>query len=292
MKRIFKILLFSLISVNVFGSAQIPDLIIYNGDTLSLYSCPLYSYPNQDLITPQGLFGGRGCFFSACLRNNVATWEIIDGKLYLCEIRNACYPTSMRGVSGSYKSGVNKESIGNEYADLKVLFPQIFKDGKVKADWVDGKMVSPQGKLLHYVHMGFQSIYEKELELDFSNGKLIGTKTYDNSKTRQSELSKNSEKLKDFVYSHIDWESLPKCDDKTIRVVLQFSANENGIVDSVKVIKGYDGIFDNEAIRVIKAIPDWDVYYRHGKPQRINFSFPVVFNDENRNKYRKENNVK
>ena len=53
MKRILKILLFTLISTNVFGTAQIPDLIIYNGDTLSLYSCPLNSYPDQDLITPQ-----------------------------------------------------------------------------------------------------------------------------------------------------------------------------------------------------------------------------------------------
>jgi hypothetical protein len=57
-------------------------------------------------------------------------------------------------------------------------------------------------------------------------------------------------------------------------------------------MRGYDSILDNEAIRVIKTIPDWDIYYRHGEHQRIGWTIPVVFNDENRNKYCIKNNDK
>jgi hypothetical protein len=158
-------------------------------------------------------------------------------------------------------------------------------NGRVKADWFTGNIIAPQGELLYYIHMGYESLYEKELEIEFSNGKLVGTKHYDNSKSRQSEFSQNPEKLKNFIYSHIRWESLPKSDNKIIKVIVQFSANENGTVDSVKVMRGYDILFDNEALRVVKSIPDWDVYFRHGILQRMIWTFPIVFSEENRKKY-------
>jgi hypothetical protein len=85
-----------LISLNSFGTAQIPDILIYKGDTLMLFACPLYSSPQKELMTPKNLFGGKGCFFTACWRNNVATWTIENNKLYLVSIRNACYPTEMK----------------------------------------------------------------------------------------------------------------------------------------------------------------------------------------------------
>ena len=47
MKNINIIILFLFFSVKLFGTAQIPDLIIYKGDTLLLHACPLDSYPNE-----------------------------------------------------------------------------------------------------------------------------------------------------------------------------------------------------------------------------------------------------
>lgn len=278
MKRIIKILLFTLISTSVFGTAQIPDLIIYNGDTLSLYSCPLNSYPDQDLITPQVLFGSSGCFFTACWRNYVATWEIVDNELFLTEIRNACYPTSMRGVSASFKSGVDKDSVGSEYADLKVLFPQKFKNGKVKADWVEGKMISPQGKLLYYFHDGFQSIYETEMEFTVEKGKLIETKILDNSKTKKSKYTEDQKLLMEYIHKNIKRENLPESDTIKRRVFVQIiSSDENGKIDSVKVVRGVNELYDKEAIRVVKSIPDWDVIYRHGERFYQVWTLPINF---------------
>lgn len=278
MKRSIKILLISLVSMNLFGTAQIPDLILYKGDTLSLHSCPLNSFPNQNLITPEALFGSSGCFFSACWRNYVATWEIIDDKLYLLEVRNACYPTSTRGVLASFKSGVDKDSVGKEYANLKAIFPQRFKDGKVRADWVDGQLLAPQGDLLYYIHDGFESIYEAELEFTIENGTLVETKTHDNSKTKKSKYIEDQKLLMEFIHKSIKRENLPDSDTLKRRVFVQIiSSDENGKIDSVKVVRGVNELYDNEAIRIVKSIPEWEVIYRRGKKINQVWTLPINF---------------
>jgi len=278
MKNTFKILLFLCLPMKMFGTAQIPDLIIYKGDTLSLCACPLESYPNKELINSKNLFGGKWCAFTACWRNYVATWEIIDDKLYLTKVRNACYPTAVRNIAAYYKAGVEKDSIGSEFADLKLLFPDRYENGIVRADWVSGKLISPQGKLLYYIHDGFESIYEKELEFTIENGKLIETQQFDNSKTKRSEYTKNDELLKDFIRDNINYDNLPKSDTIKGRVSVKIiSSDDNGKIDSVEVLRGINAIYDKEAVRVIKSIPEWDVIYRHGKRISQIWTVPVIF---------------
>jgi hypothetical protein len=81
---------------------------------------------------------------------------------------------------------------------------------------------------------------------------------------------------------------LPKLIDKIPKIIVLFSANENGIVDSVKIVRGYDSIFNNEAIRVIKAIPKWDIHFKHGKFERFENGSCIFFSLENRRKYKKQ----
>jgi len=257
--------------LRTFATSQIPDLLIYNGDTLSIFANPLEQLYNNDSIRPNFFGENEGCESTACWRGYAAEWIIIDDYLYLTGIYSCCY----------YEDSIK--------ADLKELFGSKFINGKVKADWFTADIISPQGRLLYYIHMGYESLYETELEFQFINGKLIGTKTYDNSMSRQSEYSQNSEKLKEFIYSNINWSVLPKLKKKAIKVYLQFSANEKGIIDSVKVMRGYNSIFDKEAVRVVKTIPVWDIYYRHGVLQRVNWTLPVAFSEENRTICKEEN---
>ena len=278
MKSIIKITLFLFFPLRLSGTAQIPDLIIYKGDTLLLYNCLLEFYPNEELINPRNLFGSSGCFYTACWRNYIATWEIIDNKLYLVEIKNACYPTKMKNVAASYKTGAEKDSIGLEFADLKILFPDKYENGKIKADWVSEKLYSPQGKLLLYFHLGLESIYERELEFVIENGTLIETKLHDNSKTKKSKYTEDQNLLKEFIYSNIDNNNLPKSDTIARLVFAQIiSSNENGKIDSVNIIIGVNTLYDNEVVRVIKSIPEWDVIYRHGEKINILWTIPVKF---------------
>lgn len=252
--------------VKIFGTAQIPDILIYKGDTLSIFSNPLELLYENDTIRPDFFGEKEGCMSTACWRGYQAEWIIADNQLFLTGIYSCCF----------YEDSLK--------ADLTKLFPEKYINGKVKAEWVTGNIIAPQGEMLYYVHMGYESLYEKELELEFDKGILIRTKSYDNSKSKQSIYSQDSKKLLDFIYSNINWEIMPK-NDSIIKVYIQFSANENGIIDSLKVMRGHSDIYDKEAIRVVKSIPEWDIYYRHGIHERRGWNIPIVFSEEKRKKY-------
>jgi hypothetical protein len=269
--------------MKTFGTAQIPDILIYNGDTLSLFDCPLNYFPDKELIQPKKLFGSSGCFYTACYRNYVATWTIEDNKLYLINIKNACYPTDMNYVKVSSNSGT--DTLGTEYANLQTLFPDRIVNGRVTADWVNAKMISPKGKMLFYIHDGFMSIFEKEVEFTFENGTLIGTQEFDNSKTRISKYTQDKELLQKFVKDNIDYSILPK-QEKDVRVMVSiYSSTNEGKIDKVKILRGFNEVFDKEAERVVKSIPEWDVLYRHGERTRgAIWMVPVIFRWESNDK--------
>jgi hypothetical protein len=90
MRNTFTIILGLLISINVFGTAQIADILIYNNDTIRLYSNPLESFYNNENPRPTD-FGISGCWSTACWRGYQATWEVIENKLYLIEIADCCF---------------------------------------------------------------------------------------------------------------------------------------------------------------------------------------------------------
>jgi len=244
-----------------FATAQIPDYLIYQGDTLKLFTNPLEQFPGIDSL--RGKFFKNKTHSTACWRGYIAQWIFIKNELFLDNI-----------YSCSNRSQISQTA-------LKQFFGKRFSNGRVKADWVNATMLAPHGKQLFYVHMGYESIYEKELEFQVKNGQLIKVLIYDNSKSQKSVYSEDKT-LRQFIYSHIDWKKLP---NEEVRVVIQFSANEKGFIDQIKIAKGYNETYDQEALRVVQAIPQWDVFYRHGKHFRIPWILPIHFSTENRKKY-------
>jgi len=268
-------------SFQVFATPQAPDRLIYKGDTLGVYlhlpdefykldTFTINSVEYVNHIFAVSLFGDKKtCNSTGCGREYIAKWEVVENQLYLTGIYSCCY----------YQDSIK--------ADLTLLFKEKVIDGKVKADWITGDFISLKGKRLFYDHdMGTGGIFEYELELRFEEGKLTGTQLYDNRKSKQSEYSQNSEKLWEHIHSNINWDILPKL-DTIVRVLVEFSANEDGIIDSAKILRGYNELFDQEAIRVVKSIPEWDVYFRKGKHIRIPWTMPITFSEENRLKYKK-----
>ncbi len=55
----------------------------------------------------------------------------------------------------------------------------------------------------------------------------------------------------------------------------------------MKILKGFNETYNQEAIRVIKTIPEWDIYYIKGEFKRKVWMMPIIFSKENRNKYKK-----
>jgi len=267
--RLLIVILLTVSLSETFATVQAPDIIIYKGDSLLLYAAPLELLYKNELGRPKFFGDKMGCMTTACWRGYQAVWKIIDKELYLTGILSCCYHED------------------NIKADLKKIFGDKCIDGKVKADWVTTTIFAPTGKYMFVLHNIDEMVYEGELEFQFINGKLIGTKTYDNSKSRLSIYSKDEKKLQEFIYSNINWSNLPKHEDQIKKVVLWFSANEKGIVDDVHVMRSCDSIFDKEAIRVLKTIPEWDIFYRHGKLYRTLWTVSINFSKENQDKYKK-----
>lgn len=68
------------------------------------------------------------------------------------------------------------------------------------------------------------------------------------------------------------------------RVLVDFIINEKGKVTDVKVLKGVDEMLDEEAVRVIKASPNWKPGRVKGKPVKAELSLYVEFRLEKKKK--------
>lgn len=157
MKKAFLVLLFLLLTGPAWATAQFPDYLIHDGETLPIFSNPLESYFDGEHPRPRDLFPYT-C--TACWRGYVATWKIENGDLYL-----------VRLVKGDCSS--KPEDI-----DAGRIFPG--RNLPVKAAWFSGTIRVPQGKQLLYVHTGYGSVYERERVLSFEKGRLAGERTIDN----------------------------------------------------------------------------------------------------------------
>lgn len=131
-------------------TAQIRDTIIYNSQEYSLATEPLRSYLEAKGIEYPSTSTGN-------YRGYIASWEVIDNKLYLTHIKIPEFLSEM-------------DSEAN-------LFPG---EEKTFAEWYTGRLRIPYGELLEYVHQGYGSVYEKELYLRFLNGNLLGEDEKDN----------------------------------------------------------------------------------------------------------------
>lgn len=273
-KLILSIFLLLIGFIGAFATSQISSKLIYKGDTISVYlnSLPKEFYKKDKNLFESNLaanvFGGKEVYLTtSCGDGYLTMWEITENQLYLTGIYSCCY----------YEDSIK--------ADLTLLFKEKVVNGKVKADWVTEKNVrGGKGFILWNNDM---QVFKQEFEFEFLNGKLLEIKTFDNSKSRESTYRTNEIKLVEFIYSNIDWTKLP-IQKESVRVFVQFSANENGKIDEVEVVRKSDiEIFNQEAARVIKSIPDWDVIYQKGILCRQPYTMPITFSEENREKYGK-----
>ena len=113
---------------------------------------PLESYLKQLKINPDLLAP-----HTALWRGYIGKWELKDDKLYLIKF------------NGIIEGSVN--------VDISYIFPE---QASIFADWFTAEIRIPQGELLVYVHSGYQSVYEKDLILNFNNRELTGSRTVKN----------------------------------------------------------------------------------------------------------------
>lgn len=129
-------------------TAQVPERLVYGGKEIPLFTNPLSLYlknARTSYVSPH----------TANWRGYVGTWEILEHegveRLYLVDLV-------------AWVSYEKEVCLGD-------VFPGY---SKVFAHWFTGELRCPQGAQLEYRHMGYASIYEYDLLMDFKQGILVG----------------------------------------------------------------------------------------------------------------------
>lgn len=261
-------LLFLLSPIWALATGQAPDRLIWQGDTLPLYTHLLSSHPTFKQHS-KTLFGTpQAPFNTGCWRGHIAEWEIQHDTLFLVNIYTCDYPS-------------NKTK-----ANLNALFPNQLIREKLPATWLSAPLSVPQGKLLYYTQ-SYIAIHEKEIELTLKKGKITHFQEFDNSKTQLSVYAEKNDSLLNYVYSHINWQLLPNL-PQPVKVFAEILSGSRPFPDSVLLLKrSQQAVFDNEALRVLTSIPSWSCYYKRGVPYPIGYYLVVIFDENRRKKYAK-----
>ncbi len=60
-------------------------------------------------------------------------------------------------------------------------------------------------------------------------------------------------------------------------MVCQFIINKDGSVVDIVILRGVNDELNNEALRVIKAMPKWIPAEKDNKKVRVRFTLPIIF---------------
>lgn len=155
MRALFVALLL-LVSHGAWGSGQIPEVIEVDGKSETLFTEPFSSYLAKHPTETPKLERIVRPRCTAAWRGYQGSWSIRNEKLYL--------------------ESLNASPCDNtpDPIPLSSYFPG--SEGPVLADWFSGNLVVALGKQIQYVHMGYQSKYERYLVIQVERGIVVGRK--------------------------------------------------------------------------------------------------------------------
>ena len=80
-----------------------------------------------------------------------------------------------------------------------------------------------------------------------------------------------------FVSENVQYPEKAKEKEISGRVLVGFIVEKDGSVNEVKIVRGIGGGCDEEAVRVVKAMPKWKPGKEKGKPVRVSYMMPIFF---------------
>ena len=86
-----------------------------------------------------------------------------------------------------------------------------------------------------------------------------------------------TQKLADYLAKNIKYPQMARESGIQGRVFISFVVEPDGSVSNVNVMRSLGGGCDEEAVRVVKAMPKWKPGKQRGKPVRVSYILPVNF---------------
>lgn len=152
MKRIFTILLSSLIITTTFATQQDKDKLIYKSDLIYIDYYPFEDLVNYEVFKNFMKYQeSTMCISSGCYRGYIATWVIENDSLFLTDMTDPC----------------------DNNIKLELIFGKTrVKQGKVFAYWVTKSIKAPFGKFLDFNEKNWTSVLSKSFSCEITKGKV------------------------------------------------------------------------------------------------------------------------
>lgn len=190
---------------------------------------------------------------TAWWRGYTGCWEIVGNKLYLRK--------------------VTIEIDGKEQElSIDSIFAKYGSEKGIVASWYTGEIRAGQGKVIYYIHDGFQRHYENECIISVEHGKVVHRRFYENELKPGMTFDQALQMAKD----SIRWTDFPELREKRFVLILSHSRINLdgsfksayiriGLTDEKKEINTtlYPVIW--ELIDFFKRIPKWEFCVIDGK---------------------------
>lgn len=184
MKHIFRFLTIMMITVSLKANAtaQFGEVLFVDTTRYSMRACPLDQFKQLDQLKNK-YPRMRTDLCSALWRGYIGYWQLQDNKLYLDSIQ-------IGYDSDTAKVIARNEPLFDAYKTT---------DGRILAGWYSGEVSVTSGNLVHYVHMGFESVFKHEDIYTIDNGMVTGVKHYDNKYTVKGDDMRAALELEQYI---------------------------------------------------------------------------------------------
>ncbi len=205
-----------------------------------------------------------------------------DKRNYMMLILQQCTAVDFSDMSNNFSLILTKKRI-----------KMITKHEKAKGFWWKLLATLPVLALLLIVNARASAQQMKKTDetvYEFSTKDITNIKKVDNDSIYQivevmPEFPGGTEKMMDYLSKNIKYPEAAKEKGISGRVFLSFVIEKDGAVSNVKVAKGIGKECDDEALRVVKAMPKWKPGLQKGKPVRVNYMLPIFFKLDESEKY-------
>jgi TonB family protein len=130
--------------------------------------------------------------------------------------------------------------------------------------------------LANYVYVfkkGDNDIYSKKEQNESESNKIFNGDDVD----QQPSFPGGTNALNTFIVSNLKYSVVAQENGIQGRVVVKFIVEKDGSISNVEVDRSVDPDLDNEAMRVVKAMPKWIPGQINGKAVKVECSLPFVF---------------
>lgn len=227
--RIWIVISLLLTGQNLNASPQMPDYLIYKGDTLPVYNLILEKYLEKINQTDQGdLFGLKfreGASLN-CWRGYQAIYKIENDSLFLSDIIDC---GELR-----YKKTIDKDESKKRITNI---FNGKIRNGKVFLNWYSGNFSLPKSSLLRWDGVFYKS-FENEILIKVDNGRIKKVKLISNYIDKPDRINRRYTDTVSNVFfeqiksKNLNWEQLDDCECADRYLV---TINKNGKISKVQM---------------------------------------------------------